>query len=134
MLFIRALIPLGNPRNASTRSNKRNIHKIIMSTSSPYEHESAVLIIDLIDELNTLLNDYSYVYGVPKLVNDTLTDVEYLSDTLNYLETLFGDENHVLHLSNPAAQVIPLFSLFHEPKSNDNQDRKIQRNQTTSQS
>jgi hypothetical protein len=68
--------------------------------------KSTVPITDLTNELNTLLNDYSHIHGAPKQVIDTLTDVEYLNSTLSYLETLFGNENHILHLPEPA-QVIP---------------------------
>lgn len=73
------------------------------SVSFPPEHESTVPIIDLLNELNTLLKDYTHVHGAPKQVHDTLSDIEYLRETLNYLETLFGngDESHVLHLPEP---------------------------------
>jgi hypothetical protein len=68
-------------------------------------HESYVPIIDVINEIDGLLQDYSLIHGAPKAVNETLTDLNYLSDTLNYLEALFGDTEHQLHLPEPA-QVI----------------------------
>ena len=68
--------------------------------------ESTVRIADLINELNTLRNDYSHIHGAPKQLIDTLTDVEYLDSTLSYLESLFGNEINVLHLPEPV-EVIP---------------------------
>ena len=64
--------------------------------------ESMINIIDLVNEINLLLKDYKHVHGAPKQVIESQTEIEYLAATASYLETLFGDENHLLHLSEPA--------------------------------
>lgn len=64
-----------------------------------------VPIIDLTNELNLLFKDYSFIHDAPKCINETLTDLKYLSDTLNYLESLLGDSEHKLHMPEPAQVV-----------------------------
>lgn len=70
-------------------------------------HHSTVPIIDIVNELNILLKDYSHIHGAPKQVNETLIDLQYLSDTLSYLETLFGDLEQKLRLPEPAQVFYP---------------------------
>ena len=65
-------------------------------------HDPAVPMIDLINELDLILNDYEVIHGAPKEVDATLTDIRYMKDTVNHLENLFGDEKYTLHLPEEA--------------------------------
>lgn len=61
-------------------------------------HEATISMISLLNEVDVLLHDYQKIEGAPKAVEDTLTDIKYMKDTLNDLEILFGDKKHTLHV------------------------------------
>jgi hypothetical protein len=71
-----------------------------MATSPLGERE--VPITDLQNELNILLKDYEFIHDAPRCINETLTDLKYLNDTLTYLESLLGDSKHKLHMQEPS--------------------------------
>jgi len=71
-----------------------------MSTTSQTD-DPVIPILDVINEIDLLLSDYKAIKGAPKEVEDALTDIKYMGDTLNHLEELFGDQKFALHLPEP---------------------------------
>jgi len=51
-----------------------------------------VPMIDLVNAVDLILKDYENIKGALKEVGNILTDIYYIKDTLEHLESLFGDE------------------------------------------